>query len=418
MAEDRRTSGGINPGLKVVPKRRASDRIDHFYPAGQKPPGKGAEKAAVQKTAEIPAEPGAVAVVGENGEAVLLPLNTASNMPEKIIALAAAGAIFYFGKPVLIPIVCSLLLGFLLDPPVRLLQRIRIPRAAAAFLVMLLLTAGLWALTYFSYVRVVAFVKDLPKYSEKIKESVGKVREQSQKLEKAKQAVAPEQPGDKNAMKVQNVTPGWDAASSALGSLSEALLELSFVLVLTFFGLTWSEHIRSSLVKMFKREDRLPAHRALGRISGMVRGFIVGNLIVGAVMAAAYVGIFWKIGVPNALMVGMISGLLSLVPYLGVPLAALPPLAVSIGSLSGSKIAIILLSAFLVHILAMNFLFPKVLGSRLKLNPLIVAASLLVWGFLWGAMGLLLAVPITAAFKIVCDHVEEWRPLGELMGEG
>jgi predicted PurR-regulated permease PerM len=417
MAEDRRKSGGSNPGLKVVPKRRASDRIDHFYPHGQKPPEKDA-KPVLPKAAEIPADPGAVAVVGENGEAVLLPLNAASNMPQKIIALAAAGAVLYFGKPVLVPIVCSVLLGVVLDPPVRLLQRIKVPRAAAAFLVMLLLTAGMWALTYFSYVRVAAFVKDLPKYSEKIKESVGKVREQSQKLERAKQAVAPDQPGEKSAMRVQNVTPGWDATSSALGSLSEALLELSFVLVLTFFGLTWSEHIRSSLVKMFKREDRLPAHRALGRISGMVRGFIVGNLIVGAVMAAAYVGIFWKIGVPNTLIVGMISGLLSLVPYLGVPLAALPPLAVSLGSLSASKIAIILLSAFLIHILAMNFLFPKVLGSRLKLNPLIVAGSLLVWGFLWGAMGLLLAVPITAAFKIVCDHVEEWRPLGELMGEG
>jgi predicted PurR-regulated permease PerM len=188
--------------------------------------------------------------------------------------------------------------------------------------------------------------------------------------------------------------------------------------VLTFFGLTWSDHMRRSLVHMFKPDDRRAANRALGRISGMVRGFIVGNLIVGAVMAAAYVAIFWKLGVPNAFMIGIISGLLSLVPYLGVPLAALPPLAVSIGGLNASKIAIILLSAFLVHILAMNFLFPKVLGSRLKLNPLVVAASLLVWGFLWGAMGLLLAVPMTAALKIVCDHVEEWKPLGELMGEG
>jgi AI-2 transport protein TqsA len=72
---------------------------------------------------------------------------------------------------------------------------------------------------------------------------------------------------------------------------------------------------------------------------------------------------------------------------------------------------------FLVHILSMNFLFPKVLGEKMKLNPLVVTASLLIWGFIWGPIGLILAVPIAAAFKIVCDHVDTWRPLGELMGD-
>ena len=360
----------------------------------------------------------AVAIVNGDGEAILLPLNPGSNMAQKIIAIAASAAICYFGRPVLIPAVCALLLGFLLDPLVRGLQRLKVPRAAAAFLVMLALTAGIWGVSYFSYVRVAAFVKELPKYTEKIKESVGKVRAQSQKFEQAKQAVAPDKAADKNTVKVQTVTPGWESASAAASSLSEAFLEFTFILVLTFFGLTWSEHMRKSLVKMFKPDDRRAANRALGRISGMVQGFIVGNLIVGVVMAAANAAVFWKIGVPNALMVGIVSGFVSLVPYLGVPLAAIPPLAVSLGSLNTSKLALILLTVFLVHILSMNFLFPKVLGGKLKLNPLMVTAGLLVWGFLWGATGLILAVPLTAAFKIVCDHVDAWRPLGELLGEG
>lgn len=360
----------------------------------------------------------AVTIVTENGDAVLLPIGSTSNMPQKIIAIAAGAAICYFGRPILIPMVCAALLGFMLDPLVTGLQKIKLPRAAAAFVVMLALTAVVWGITYFSYVRVSEFVKDLPKYSEKIKESVGKVREQSRKFEKAKQSIAPDQPEDKNAVKVQTVTPGWEAASSAAGSLSETLLEYSFIPVLAFFGLTWSEHIRKSLVKTFKPEDRKAANRALGRISGMVQGFIVGNLIVGAVMAAVNAAVFWKLEVPNAIVVGIISGFVSLVPYLGIPLAALPPVAASIGALSASKIALILVTVFLVHILAMNFLFPKVLGGKMKLNPLVLAASLLLWGFLWGPMGLLLAVPITAAIKIVCDHVEEWRPMGELMGEG
>src|SRR3954470_9620787 len=154
MADDRRKNTPDNPGLKVLPNRRQSDRIDHFYPPGVKPP----------QEKQAPPQAEAVAVIDENGDAVLLHLDAASNMPQKIIALAAAAAIFYFGKPVLVPIVCSLLLGFLLDPPLRMLERIKVPRAAAAFLVMLALTAGMWALSYFSYVRVAGFVRDLPKY--------------------------------------------------------------------------------------------------------------------------------------------------------------------------------------------------------------------------------------------------------------
>ena len=409
MTEDRRKSNPDNPGLKVVPKRRSTDVI----------PSSDSKAQETKISDMMVAKDGeAVAIVTENGDAVLLPIGSTSNMPQKIIAIAAGAAICYFGRPILVPMVCAALLGFMLDPLVTGLQKIKLPRSAGAFIVMLALTAVVWGITYFSYVRVAEFVKDLPKYSDKIKESIGKVREQSRKFEKAKQTIAPDQPEDKNAVKVQTVTPGWQAASSAAGSLSETLLEYSFIPVLAFFGLTWSEHIRKSLVKMFKPEDRKAANRALGRISGMVQGFIVGNLIVGAVMAAVNAAVFWKLEVPNAIVVGIISGFLSLVPYLGIPLAALPPVAASLGALSASKIALILVTVFLVHILAMNFLFPKVLGGKMKLNPLVLAASLLLWGFLWGPMGLLLAVPITAAIKIVCDHVEEWRPMGELMGEG
>jgi predicted PurR-regulated permease PerM len=70
-----------------------------------------------------------------------------------------------------------------------------------------------------------------------------------------------------------------------------------------------------------------------------------------------------------------------------------------------------------LHLLAMNVLYPKILGSRLQLNPLVVTISLLLWGFIWGAMGLILAVPIMAAIKIICDHVNSLRPIGEWMGE-
>jgi predicted PurR-regulated permease PerM len=77
----------------------------------------------------------------------------------------------------------------------------------------------------------------------------------------------------------------------------------------------------------------------------------------------------------------------------------------------------IILTVFGLHILALNVLYPKILGRRLQLNPLAVTMSLLVWAWLWGAIGLLLAIPITAAMKIIFDHIESLKPYGVWLGE-
>ena len=94
-----------------------------------------------------------------------------------------------------------------------------------------------------------------------------------------------------------------------------------------------------------------------------------------------------------------------------------PPFFVSVGLISSGDAVMIVVIVLGLHLIALNVLYPMFLGNRLQLNPLAVTMALLVWGWLWGAMGLLLAIPITAAMKIVFDHVESLRPYGAWMGE-
>jgi predicted PurR-regulated permease PerM len=109
---------------------------------------------------------------------------------------------------------------------------------------------------------------------------------------------------------------------------------------------------------------------------------------------------------------------LSLVPYIGLPLALIPPILAALAGGSSSSVGLL---AFLVvvvlHLTAMNVLYPKLVGARVHLNPLVVTFSLMFWGFLWGAAGLLLAIPITAGIKAVCDNVTELRPWGRFLGD-
>jgi predicted PurR-regulated permease PerM len=168
---------------------------------------------------------------------------------------------------------------------------------------------------------------------------------------------------------------------------------------------------------LFRMKNRNTAYVTLGLISGMIRRFIVGNVLVGLFIGAMSTVIFGVLHLPYFYFIGFISGFLSLVPYLGVLLAAVPPLLSGIGQIGGGGIVAILIAVFGLHLFALNVLYPKFLGSRLQLNPLAVTLSLLFWGWLWGAMGLVLAVPMTAAIKIVFDHIETLRGYGSWLGE-
>lgn len=169
---------------------------------------------------------------------------------------------------------------------------------------------------------------------------------------------------------------------------------------------------------LFGTENRHNAHVALGQIAAMMRTYIVGNVIIGLAMALIIVGVFGALRLPDFIFVGMISGFLSLVPYLGVVLALAPPVLVAVGQMSGAVLATVVATVLILHVLAWNVLLPKFIGRRVQLNPLAVTIALLLWGWIWGGMGLILAIPLTAAVKIVCDHVESLRPYAGLLGEG
>jgi predicted PurR-regulated permease PerM len=200
-------------------------------------------------------------------------------------------------------------------------------------------------------------------------------------------------------------------------SVSELVLALTFIPFLVFFMLSWQDHVRSQTVMLFSMENRNSAYVMLGLIARMIRSFILGNLIIGVFLSICSMAIFGMIGLPYFYFLGVISGFLSLIPYLGVMLALIPPLIVDLGHIT-TGVALLVIGAIIgLHLIAMNVLYPKILGKRLQLNPLAVTLALLFWGWLWGAMGLILAVPITGAFKIICDHIERLRPYGAWLGE-
>ena len=344
-----------------------------------------------------------------------LPTSPLSNLPQRVIGVVALLAILYFGKVVWITLIVSVLLAFLLEPLTGGMERWRVARPVGAAIALMLAAGILYLGSYFFYVRAQDFAHQLPAYSQKIRAATFKYRKQAEQIQKTTQSVIPQSTDESGAIKVKQVE-GMSSEDQA--SLMETVLAASFIPFLAYFMLSWQQHLRTSLVKLFPREDRTNAYVATSRVSQMLRSFIVGNVVVGLIMGTVSAAVFFYFDIPYFYFIGLISGFFSLVPYLGVLLAMAPPLAVGIGVLKPAEFPIIAGIVFAIHLFGINVLYPKILGKRMQLNPVVVTVALLFWGFLWGAVGLVLAIPLTAALKITCDHIESLRPLGDLLGEG
>jgi predicted PurR-regulated permease PerM len=150
----------------------------------------------------------------------------------------------------------------------------------------------------------------------------------------------------------------------------------------------------------------------------MVRGFAVGNLAIGSGMAAVTVLVLLALKVQGAVLLGIVSGFLNLIPFLGVVLAVLVPGAAALLQFdTPSPLVIIMVTVFALHIISANYFTPRIIGSRVSIGPVAATAGILFWGWLWGLMGILLAVPLTAFVKIVADCHPSLIHLSNLLAE-
>ena len=366
-----------------------------------------------------------------------------------VLALGALIALLYFGRVFFITVIIASMIAFLLDPVVLLFMRIRFPRGLASFTVCSIGLIFLYFAGLGLYTESLVMLDDLPAYGERINELVDNAAARVDRFEgniykslvpkrfqdlppqelpapvstrgKHKQTT-PVQPPQPPAIQEVRVHPEPTSMvtyiSNYLSSFYNVVLMASFVPFLVYFLLSWRDHLRSRFLLLFDGEDRYAAERAWGGVGEMVRAYVIGNFMLGLVLSLASAILFASVKLPYWLVVAPLSGFLSLVPYIGLPLAMLPPLIAALPAKPQTTVYVfIIASVALLHLLALNLLYPKFVGARVHLNPLVVTVALMFWGMLWGGIGLLLAIPLTAAIKAVCDNVSTLQPYGRLLGD-
>jgi predicted PurR-regulated permease PerM len=337
-----------------------------------------------------------------------------------LLRIIAAGIVFafvYFASSVVMTLLLAALLAYFLDPVVEFLERMRIPRGLGALMVLLAVTSLVGGLGLLVANRTDQFVADWPRYSAILRQTTSAIDRNLATVENEVGPIGAEEVKDRQAVRVAEGRPVRDFLFLGVGSLYSFLLVAAFLPFLVFFMLAAKPQIWKATMELFPTGKRTRVKEALDQVSAMLRGYLAGNALVALILMLASWSFFLVIHLDYPFLAGCASGLLNLVPYLGAVLAWLPPFFIGMVKWNTIGPYLAIAATLLVfHIVGLNVLMPAIVGRRVHLNPLAVTIALLLWGWLWGAIGLILAIPITATIKVICDHVEGWQPAGRWLG--
>jgi predicted PurR-regulated permease PerM len=376
----------------------------------------------VNKTTKIP-EP---AVVPEShapdAEEAVEQLGRTINVQTVFLGIIAGLLVLYtlyFSSAVAIPLVLACMFNLVLTPVVLALARIRIPAPAGAGLVVLvvLLVVGLGVLTLAQ--PAADWLRRLPYVIDQLADRLDFVQVPAKQLKEAEEALTNLGAAAPDSATQVVVMPRTTTLRELLfNETSRFAIGAGTTLVLLYFMLAMGDKFLRRLVAALpdfrtKKQVVEIAHQLQSDMSHYLLTVSAINVAFGAIVAGA----MFATGMPNPLLWGVMAGILNYVPFLGHTVSAIIIAVVALLSFPELGIAIIPPGVFIViAALEGNVITPMILARRLTLNPVAVVAALLIWGWMWGIVGLLLAVPLLVVAKIACDKIEPLHPVGEFLG--
>jgi predicted PurR-regulated permease PerM len=327
----------------------------------------------------------------------------------RVIAAAIILLFAYYAQGVVITLVLSILLAYCLDPLVEFLERWRIPRTVGSMIIVLLMCAVFGAVTYSMWTRVSDFAENWPKYSDVWRQTAASV--ESKIFPGTPVATGTQVPA--TALSPRDSEMVRNFVVRGIGSLYAIFLEITFVPFLVFFMLAGKREVWHGTLQLFPVSRRTQVKETLEDLRIVLRDYVLWMLVVTAMVVAFSSLFFWVLGMDYPVLTGIVSGVLNMVPYIGAVLAWLPAFMLAITKWQTIGWFVLIAGVLTgIHIFAVNLIAPQLVGRRLRLNAVAITVSLLFWGWVWGGMGLLLAIPITATLRVVCDHIDSLKPIG------
>jgi putative permease len=333
-----------------------------------------------------------------------------------LISLVILVYITIVAKEILSPLIFSCLFSILLLPLATFLEtKMKLPRSAASMISIILLLSGIGLILYVIGSQMTDLANDWPQFQQQLLKTMDSLQNWI--------ATTFHVNADKQLTYVHSATSkvmasGTTVLGATLLSLSGLMLFFVFTFIYTFFFLLYRRLIMKFLVSVFLDENKHVVHDIIERVQYMIRKYIIGLLIEAAIVSLVVCVAFWLLGIKYAVLLGLITGLFNIIPYIGIFAALVISTLVTFATATVlSKVILVIVTLIVTHLIDSNILLPVVVGSKVRINALVTVLGVIIGEMIWGIPGMFLSIPVIAVFKIIFDRVEGLESWGIILGD-
>ncbi len=330
-----------------------------------------------------------------------------------LLSLVLIVLILREGSTIFIPLFFSVLIAFMLLPLTHWLERHKMSRGAAAAVAILLFVIFISGIFYFLGAQIGAFSKDLPQLGIRMQAWVAQLQtwvsgkyhlDASRQMEYLNKGAA-------DFARYASVV-----AQALLLAVGGFAIWTIFVFIFSFFILTHRALIKNFIACLFQRKDQPRVTEIVNETRLLANGYIFGLLIEMVIVAMLNCVAFFIFGVKYALLLGVLAAVLNIIPYLGIYTSAAIAALITLSNSSPAHALTVIIILLAVHLVDSNVLMPRIVGRRVKMNPLITIIAVLAGEMLWGIPGMFLFIPLAGILKIIFERVKGLEAWAILMG--
>ena len=331
-----------------------------------------------------------------------------------LIGLFALTAILFIAKSIIIPLVFATIIAIMLSPIVDFLVRLKINRLLAIAVVMLLTFFVLFAFVSLVISQISRFSDSWPILVEKFSGIINQnISDAASYFDKDPQKI------HEWIAKVQGeiINSNTAAIGQTLVIVGNGLVILFLLPVYIFLILFYQPILLEFIHRLFGRDNHNSVSEIIGQIKTVIQRYLFGLLIEAILVAFLDTAALLIFGIEYALLLGIFGALLNMIPYIGGLVAVAMPMMVALVTKTPVYAIYVMIAYYIIQLIDNNFIVPKIVASKVKINALFSIIVVIAGNALWGIPGMFLSIPVLAIVKLVCDHIEPLKPWGFLLGD-
>jgi len=332
-----------------------------------------------------------------------------------LVGLFALIAMMYIGQSIIVPLVFAIIIAIVLHPVVNFFVRIHINRVVAISIALLITILLIAALATLLYSQASKFSESWPLLVEKFTKAFN----QSIAWSSGYFDISPRKI---HAWVTDTKSDFFNNSSSVIGqtlmSVGNTLVLLFLIPVYIFLILFYEPLLIDFIEKLFGEKNKSQVSEIVTKTKTVIQRYLVGLVIEAAIIAVMEIAALLILGIEYAILLGIIGALLNVIPYIGGLVAVALPMLIALATKDSAWYAVyVLIIYYIIQLIDNNYIVPKIVASKVKINALFSIVVVIAGNALWGVPGMFLSIPLLAIVKLIFDNVEPLKPWGFLLGD-